>query len=119
MSPNNNPIDLRKIYGDCQHPNEEIELWLKGIEKLFPPYVELDALNRTVAVRGDNCYFALISFHKDTHDLALKQLCKCLTLVDSSQHQVVYSRQCLPYGIQLQKKVSTSPINAIPFGIYS
>ena len=85
ISPDSNPIDLRKSYGDCQHPNVEIELWFKGIEQLFPPYVELDAFNRTtVAVRGDDCYFALISFHKDTHDLALKQLCQCLTLVDSS-----------------------------------
>eukprot|EP01036_Dinobryon_divergens_P030569 gene30569-39832_t len=47
MSPDSNPIDLRKIYADCQHPNVEIELWMKGIEKLFPPYVELDSSNRT------------------------------------------------------------------------
>ena len=103
MSPDSNPIDLKNIYGDCQHPNVEIELWMKGIEKLFPPCVELDSSNRTVAVQGNDCYFALISFNKDTHDLALKQLCKCLTFM-SSNNEVLLSSQCPPYRVQLHSK---------------
>ena len=104
MSPDSNPIDLKNIYGDCQHPNVEIELWMKGIEKLFPPCVELDSSNRTVAVQGNDCYFALISFNKDTHDLALKQLSKCLTVMNSSNYKVVHSSQCPPYRVQLHSK---------------
>ena len=120
MLPDSNPMDLRKIYGDCQHPNVEIELWMKGIEKIFPPYVELDAFNRTVAVRGDDCYFAQISFYKDTHNLALKQLCECLTLVDSSRTTSSGVQQAMfALWSPAAKEVSTSPINAIPFGIYS
>ena len=84
--------------------NVEIELWMKGIEKLFPPCVELDSSNRTVTVQGNDCYFALISFHKDTHDFALKQLSKCLTFMNSSNYKVMHSSQCPPYRFQLHSK---------------
>jgi hypothetical protein len=90
---------------------------MKGIEKsLFPNYLVVDSKEKTVKVLGSDCYFALISFHEETHRLALAQLQKCLRILGFS-HSVVHDCRCPPYHDQLREKFAEIQSTLFPASV--